>query len=163
MKANSHNQAITEIVISAAETALDAQLQALGPYATPLTAEDRHTLLKMGPKTFQFVALAYTLAEQNPQLTSKAFDMAAFIIDYQDAQGLSGLLNKSRQLTEILEDIVMTAGSDAHHYALEFYADVKSEASRNVPEAKTVYEQLKAVYPSKNRKRRATADEGGQD
>ena len=56
MKANSHNQAITEIVISAAETALDAQFQALCPYATPLTAEDRHTLLKMGPKTFQFVA-----------------------------------------------------------------------------------------------------------
>jgi hypothetical protein len=159
MQANSHNHAIPEAVISAAETALDAQLQALATYATPLTAEDRRTLLKMGPKTFQFVALAHTLAQQNPQLTSKAFDMAAFSVDYQDAQGLAGLLNKSQQLTQILEDIVMSAGSDAHHHALEFYSDVKAEAARNVPEARTVYEQLKAVYPRSGRKRRVNEDE----
>ena len=163
MQSNSHSQAIPEAIISAAETAVTTQLQAITPYATPLTAEDRRTLLKMGSKTFQFVTLAHTLAEQNPHLTTKAFDMAGFTIDYQDAQGLAGLLNKSRQLTQILEDIVMTAGSDAHHYALEFYADVKSEAARNVPEAKTVYEQLKAVYPNKSHKRRAETDEGGQD
>jgi hypothetical protein len=38
-------------------------------YATPLTAEDRRNLPKTGPKTFQFVELAHTLAGQNPQLT----------------------------------------------------------------------------------------------
>ena len=157
MQSNTHNQAVPEAVINVAETSIEAQLQAIGSYATPLTAEDRRTLLKMGPKTFQFVVLAHTLAQQNPGLTSKAFDMAAFTIDYQDAQGLSGLLNKSRQLTEILEDIVMAAGSDAHHYALEFYTDVKSEAARNVPEAKTVYDQLKAAYPNSGRKRRVTS------
>jgi hypothetical protein len=159
MQANSHNQAIPESVISAAETTIDAQLQALTDYATPLTAEDRHNLLKTGPKTFQFVSLAHTLAEQNSQLASKSFDMAAFTVDYQDAQGLAGLLSKSRQLTEILEDIVMSAGSDAHHYALEFYADVKSGAARNVPEARAVYEQLKAAYPNKHRRRRSEQDE----
>ncbi|MDR1399451.1 MAG: hypothetical protein LBJ41_05980 [Treponema sp.] len=163
MKSKTHNQTIPEAVISAAETALDVQLQAIAPYATPLTAEDRRDLLKMGPKTFQFVALAHTLAEQNPQLTTKAFDMAAFTIDYQDAQGISSLLNKSRQLTSILEDIMMTAGSDARHYALDFYADVKSASSRNVAEAKTVYEQLKAAHPTRKRKQRITADKGNQD
>jgi hypothetical protein len=135
-------------------------LQALTAYATPLTAEDRRTLLKMGPKTFQFVALAHTLAEQNPQLTSKAFDMAAFTVDYQDAQGLSGLLSKTRQLTQLIEDIVMAAGSDAHHASLEFYSDVKSQAERNVPEAWPVYEQLKAASPRSGRRRRST--EGGE-
>ena len=163
MQSNTHSQAIPEAIISSAETAITTQLQAISPYATPLTAEDRRNLLKMGAKRFQFVTLAHTLAEQNPHLTSKAFDMAAFTIDYHDAQSLFGLLSKARQLTEILEDIVMTAGSDARHYALEFYADVKLEASRNIPEAKTIYEQLKAAYPSKSRKYRSEADEGGQD
>jgi hypothetical protein len=37
MKQDSHNQAIPEAVVSAAETAIDAQLQALTAYATPLT------------------------------------------------------------------------------------------------------------------------------
>jgi hypothetical protein len=32
----------------------------------PLTADDRQNLLKTGPKTFQFVELAYTLAQENP-------------------------------------------------------------------------------------------------
>ena len=72
MRPNSHSQAIPEAVITAAETAIGAQLQALAAYATPLTAEDRHNLLKTGPKTFRLVELAHTLAEQNPQLTSKA-------------------------------------------------------------------------------------------
>jgi hypothetical protein len=66
MQANSHNQAIPDAVVAAAETAIDAQLQAFAPYATPLTAEDRHNLLKTGPKTFQFAELAHTLAKKTP-------------------------------------------------------------------------------------------------
>jgi hypothetical protein len=86
--------------------------------------------------------------------------MAAFTVDYQDAQGLSGLLSKARQLTQLIEDIVMSAGSDAHHASLEFYSDVKSQAERNVPEAWPVYEQLKAASPRSGRRRRST--EGGE-
>ena len=159
MQANSHNQAIPDGVITAAETALDAQLQSLGPYATPLTAEDRRSLLKMGPKTFQFVELAHTLAEQNSRLLSKSFDIDAFTADWHDARGLLGLENRARQLLEMIEDIRMAAGSDSHHYALEVYADVKAEAARNVPDARAVYEQLKSAYPKSGRKRRKTGDE----
>jgi hypothetical protein len=159
MQANSHNQAIPEAVITAAETAIDAQLQALAPYATPLTAEDRHNLLKTGPKTFQFVELAHTLAEENPQLTSKAFDMAAFTTDWNDAHNLLGVENKARQLLELIEDIRMAAGSDSARQALEVYADFKAAAGRNVPEARAAYEQLKAAYPSKGRKHRTNESE----
>jgi hypothetical protein len=159
MQANSHNQAIPDAVITAAEAALDAQIQALTPFATPLTAEDRRNLLKTGPKTFQFVELAHTLALANPNLTSKAFDQAAFTADYKDTHNLLGLINKARQLAETLEDIQMAAGSDAQHSALEFYADVKTEDARNVPEARAVYEQLKAAYPNKSRKNRTSEGE----
>jgi hypothetical protein len=48
MQANSHNQAIPETVITAMETAVNAQLEALADYATPLTADDRRDLLKTG-------------------------------------------------------------------------------------------------------------------
>jgi hypothetical protein len=96
MQANSHNQAIPDAVVARAETAIDAQLQVLAPYATPLTAEDRHNLLKTGPKTFRFVELAHTLAEENPQLTSKVFDLAAFTADWNDAHNLLGIENKAR-------------------------------------------------------------------
>ncbi|MDR0683527.1 MAG: hypothetical protein LBF83_00130 [Spirochaetaceae bacterium] len=154
MQANSHNQAIPETVIAAVEAAIDAQLQALATYATPLTADDRRNLLKTGPKTFQFVELAHTLAQENPQLTSKAFDMAAFSADWNDTHNLLGVENKARQLLELIEDIRMTAGSDSAHHALEVYADFKSAADRNVAEAHAAYEQLKAAYPAKNQKRR---------
>jgi hypothetical protein len=149
MKENQHNQAIPPSAVQAAEAALDAQLQALSAYASPLTPEERQTMLKLGPKTFMFVETAHTLARENPGLTSKAFDIGIFDVDFADAHILTGLLNKTRQLLELLEDIVMTAGSEAHRAALEFYADVKAAAARNVPEARAVYEALKAVYPSR--------------
>jgi hypothetical protein len=60
----------------------------------------------------------------------------------------------------MIEDIRMSAGSDAAHHALEFYADVKSAAARNVSEARAPYEQLKAAYPSKSRKHHETG--GGE-
>jgi hypothetical protein len=159
MQANAHSQSIPDAVITAAEAALDAQLQAFAPYATPLTAEDRHNLLKMGPKTFQFVELAHTLAGQNPQLTSKSFDMEAFTKDWNDAHNLLALENKARQLAETIEDIRMAAGSDSAHHALEVYTDFKSASARNVPEARAPYEQLKAAYPNSGRKRRKTEGE----
>jgi hypothetical protein len=159
MQANSHNQAIPEATITAAETAIDAQLQALAAYASPLTADDRRNLLKTGPKTFQFVELAYTLAQENPQLTSKAFDMAAFTTDWSDAHNLLGVENKARQLLELIEDIRMAAGGDDAHHALEVYADFKAAADRNVPEARAAYEQLRAAYPNKSRPRRKTGGE----
>jgi hypothetical protein len=160
MQANSHNQTIPETVIAAVETAIDAQLQALAPYATPLTAEDRRNLLKTRPKTFQFAELAHTLAKENPQLTSKAFDLAAFTTDWDDAHNLLGVETKSRQLLELIEDIRMAAGSDSAHHALEVYADFKAAAERNIPDARAAYEQLKAAYSSRSRKHRA--DEAGQ-
>jgi hypothetical protein len=158
MQPNNHNKPVPDTVIAAAETALDAQLQAFASYATPLTPDDRRSLLKMGPKTFKFVELAHTLAGQNSQLTSKAFDMKDFTEDWHDAQGLLGLENRMRQLLEMIEDIRTVAGSDAHHHALEFYADVKAEAARNIPEAHAVYEQLKAAYPKIGRRHRKTED-----
>jgi hypothetical protein len=154
MHSNNHSTAIPDAVISAAETAIDAQLQALDHYAAPLTADERRNLLKTGPRTFQFVELAHTLAQQNPQLTSKAFDMTAFTVDWNDTHNLLGLENKARQLFELIEDIRMAAGSDAAHHALEVYADMKSAAARNVPEARAAYEQLKAAYPNKGRPHR---------
>jgi hypothetical protein len=154
MQSNSHNQSIPETVITAAETAIDAQLQALAAYATPLTADDRRNLLKTGPKTFQFAELAHTLAKENPQLISKAFDLADFTTDWSDAHNLLGVETKARQLLELIEDIRMAAGSDSAHHALEVYADVKSAAERNIPDARAAYEQLKAAYPARNRKHR---------
>jgi hypothetical protein len=57
MQANSHNQAIPETVITAMEAAVNAQLEALTSYATPLTADDRKNLLKTGPKTAPLCAV----------------------------------------------------------------------------------------------------------
>jgi hypothetical protein len=55
----------------------------------------------------------------------------------------------------------MSAGNDSTRHALEVYADFKPATGWNGSEACAAYEQLKAVYPGKGRKRRA-ADEAGQ-
>ncbi|MDR2481285.1 MAG: hypothetical protein LBD07_03210, partial [Spirochaetaceae bacterium] len=159
MKGNHHDQAIPEELIKETEKTLELQMEAFQPYFSTLTPEERQSMLKLGAKTFLFVEKACALAVENPNLTSKAFDANELVIDFGDAHRLIGLLNKARQFVELLEDITMTSGSEAHYAALEFYADVKAAAARNVPEAHAVYAELKAVYPSRKKKRKGEEEE----
>lgn len=154
MKNDTHSQSVPEAVITAATAKLDEVLTALKEYATPLIAAERRELLKMGDKSLSFVEQAHKLATANPGLRSKYFDMGGFDADFTDAHELSPLAAKARQVLETVEDIQMTAGSEAYHAANEFYADVKSAAERDVPEARAVYETLKAANPHKGGRRR---------
>jgi hypothetical protein len=48
---------------------------------------------------------------------------------------------------EIVDDIVLLSGSEAYQAALTFYNYIKFLASRGVPRAKTIYEELQKQFP----------------
>jgi hypothetical protein len=74
--------------------------------------------------------------------------------DFVDARELSPLAAKARQALETVEGIETTPGSEAYRAAYEFYADARAAAERDVPEARAVYETLKAAKPRKGGGRR---------
>jgi hypothetical protein len=66
------------------------------------------------------VEKAYDYAADNPTLPPSYLDMAAFDVDFADAQGLWTILTLVKQLEEAVEDTIMAAGSEAFHTPMPF-------------------------------------------
>ncbi|MDR2906887.1 MAG: hypothetical protein LBU91_02720 [Bacteroidales bacterium] len=150
---NTHNKAIPTEVLGEAQKRISEAAEALAPYLMNLTADQRHSMIKMGDKSLAFVSKAHELAGQNPMLCPPYLDMNAFSIDFTDATQLLLLNNALRQLQQGTDDTSMLAGSEAYQAALMFYRSTKEAAARNVSGAKAVYEELKARFPSTRRRK----------
>ncbi|MDR2027554.1 MAG: hypothetical protein LBQ01_08360 [Prevotellaceae bacterium] len=124
----------------------------LDGFAVPLTPEERRNMPKMGEKTVSFVQKAYELAKENDDLRPSFLNMDEFSVDYSDATNLRVLENNARQILDVIDDIIMVAGSESYLAALSFYEYVKILADRDVPRAKAVYEELKKRFPFGRRK-----------
>lgn len=149
---NKHVNAVPAEVIEQAQNLLTQVKELMNPYAIVLTPKERHSLLKMGEKSFAFVEKARDIALQNPSLCPPFLDVSEFNLDFRDAHGLWALQNTARQVDEIIGDTAMVSGSEAYHAALAFYNYVKAAAAQNVPGAKAVYEELRTRFPRGKRK-----------
>lgn len=144
---NKHAQAVPASVIEALENATDSSITEIQPYAVVLTAQDRNTMAKMGDKTVAFVEKSHEYASKNPALCPSYFNMEAFSRDFDDAHNLWVLRNKAKQFYEILDNIVVVAGSEAYQWARLFYQSVKMAKDQGIPGAQAIYEELKKRFP----------------
>jgi hypothetical protein len=126
--------------------------ETLVEYAVPLTPEERRDIPKMGEKTLSFVEKAFEFATENADLRPPYLNMEEFRTDYSDATGLRVLENNTQQTLDLINDIALLAGSESYVSALAFYGYVKMLAEKDVPRAKTVYEELKKRFPFGRRK-----------
>jgi hypothetical protein len=133
---------------------IDEMHGAISSHVTPLTIKERRKLPKMGEKTFAFVEKCYEFSHSNPNLCPKHLNMDDYEIDYRDARGLYGAVNKARQLYENLADTQLSAGSEAFQASLVFYNYVKLLAANNVAGAKAVYEELRKRFPRGRRRKK---------
>lgn len=160
MRQNLHSHALAVLTVQSSETKLKEVKAALEQESISLTPTERHSILKMGPRSLAFVEKAHEFAEQNPSLRPPYLNMTAFDEDFGDAHNLWGLLSIATQIQEMISDTAMAAGSDAYYHALDFYKYVKTLAERDTLGARAVYEELKKIFPSKI-KRSSSSDDGG--
>jgi hypothetical protein len=156
-KQDLHSKAIPEEILEQVRSKLREVSELLDPYATALTASERHDLPKMGEKSLSFGEKARELAVENPDLCPPYLDVEAFNVDMADATGLRVVRNNASQALETIDDIALLSGSEAYQAALAFYNYVRLLASRDVPRAKAVYEELKKRFP-RVPKRKGNAD-----
>jgi hypothetical protein len=140
-------------VLAQAQANIDSAIALLAPYLLPLTPGERHDMPKMGDKTLSFVEKALDYARRYPQLCPSYLDIKSFDVDMTDATGLRTVHISAKQLSDSIDDTVMVAGSEAYQAALIFYNAVKAAAAQDIPGAKEVYRDLKARFPSINRKK----------
>lgn len=91
------------------------------PFLVDLTPEERRTLPRMGEKSRGFVEQALLVAEQNPDILPRSFDVGEMRNDVALLSALSPTLHALSQLNELVDDTVMAVGSEAYASALLVY------------------------------------------
>jgi hypothetical protein len=91
------------------------------PFLIDLSPEERRSLPRMGDKSRGFVAQALEVAEQNPDILPRSFDVAEMRKDVELLAALSPVLAALAQLNELVDDTVMAVGSEAYAAALLLY------------------------------------------
>jgi hypothetical protein len=147
MKENLHGQSIPQDVLEQIIAKANEINELLRPYAVALTSEERRNIPKMGEKTVSFVQKAYELAGANCDLCPSCLNMEQFGSDMDDATGLLVAENTMQQISEVIFDIKMLAGSEAYKQALLFYSYIKLLSSQDIPRARAIYDELKKRFP----------------
>jgi hypothetical protein len=96
------------------------------PFLIDLSPEERRSLLRMGDKSRGFVTQALEVAEQNPDVLPRSFDVAEMRKDVELLSALSPILAALAQLNELVDDTVMAVGSEAYAAALLVYQFVRA-------------------------------------
>lgn len=123
----------------------------LTPYLIALTPDERRKIPKAGDKTTPFVEKALEYAAQKPALKPGFIDLTEWEKDNKARIQVSKLLRICEQLASNMDDTAMTCGSDAYTSALGFYNNIKQASKMNVPDAKSIQEDLSRRFPGRIR------------
>lgn len=140
---------IPEQTIAAVLENLQECKNLLEPYLLALTPEERQSILKMGDKTVATVLKTKDYVVTNPQFVPSYMDVEEFVADATVVNQLTPITNLATQLSRDVEDTVMVAGSEAFQEALLYYGQVKEAASKGIPSAESIYDDLKQRFAKK--------------
>jgi len=90
-----------------------------------LTADQRRSLVRMGPKSEAFCRQTTTVLAQNPQVIPPSLSLAEAQSDLAALDALRPRLTRLQRLTERAQDTDEALGSDLMSFALEGYALLK--------------------------------------
>ena len=122
---------------------------AFAPYVITLTADDRKSLLKMSDKSVAFVTKSLDYTTTNPEFIPPYLSVADLQTDVDAVTQLQPLLNQLQQVVDNVDDTIMLSGSEAYSGALLYYNSIKQALKGNVPNAKTIYDDLSQRYPGR--------------
>jgi hypothetical protein len=141
---------ISQVVSDADRTTIDTAIKTirtvLKPYLLTISTAERQQLPKMSDRSVPFVTKVLDYAQSHPEFAPSYLDVAELKKDVD----LFNILNRFHQnlaeLAEELTDTTMVAGSEAFVASLGYYNTTKQGAKQNVPNAKTVYDDLRVRF-----------------
>ena len=103
----------------------------------------------MGDKTLAFVEKALEFGSTYPDLVPPYVDLAELKKDLEATKIMISILRKLEEITTMLDDTALLAGSEAYTAALSIYAAAKDAARRNVGGAASAYNEMKMRFPGR--------------
>ncbi len=123
------------------------------PFLINMTFDERRTHLKMGDRSLPFVDKSLDYSQTNEHLVPPFLNVAEFDKDMTLVTQLTQIERPLLSLAEGISDTKLRAGSEAYSAALLFYQAVKLAAQMNIPGVKSIYEDLRARFPSRGPQR----------
>jgi len=124
----------------------------LKPYVIALSMEERKALPKLGNKTIPFVEKVIEYADTEPQFIPPYLDLAELKRDYAAVNTLNLFHRPLNEIISNISDTLMEEGSDSYRNSLKYYESVKTVAKNDVPNAKTIYEDLKKRFENQGKR-----------
>jgi hypothetical protein len=123
------------------------------PFLVTLTNDEKRSLVKLGPKSADFVNDASSAVVAFPNILPQSFNVA----EYQRDTTLFAQLSEIKLIIDSLQEKVnntyFAVGSEAMQASLEVYAYVQT-AKERVPGIKSVAEKLKERFKSQGPKKK---------
>lgn len=145
-KENEISMVIPPDVLQAGLQALTTFATIFKPYLKALTKEERKTLLKMGDKSIPFVEKVIEYTESEPEFVPPYMNAVELKNDFAAFTALNQVFRPLTEQASNVNDTMLLTGHDAYKVALQFYNYVKQAAKNNVPNAKSIYEELKKRF-----------------
>jgi hypothetical protein len=105
------------------------------PFLIDLTPEERRALPKFGDKSRGFVEQALQVAEQNPDILPRSFDVGEMRNDVELLSALSSVHAALAQLFELVDDTLTEVGAEAYTSALLVYQFTRAAGKGTALEA----------------------------
>lgn len=121
-------------------------IEAMMPFLTGLTTEERIAIPKINVANKAFTEDAINIAVGNPSLFPGYINPAEMQKDLTLFNQLDALATSMRRVLEKIEDTLMLAGSEAYISALAVYRNIGAAAKAGVPGADSLYDQLRARF-----------------
>lgn len=128
------------------------------PFLINMTFDERRSHLKMGDRSLPFVDKSLDYSQNNDHLVPPFLEVKEFDKDMTLFDQLSKIERPVLSLAEAISDTKLRVGSEAYSAALLFYQAVKLAAQMNIPGVKSIYEDLRARFPSRGSQRSGNAE-----
>lgn len=132
--------------LASVKTKVTEIVEILSPHLKSLRADEIRGLFKMSDKSIPFVDKCIEYAKTNPEFLPPYANLEELEVDANAVSKLSEIAKPLMQLLDNLQDTITLSGSEALTTALTYYNSVKQAAKMNVPNAKTIYEDLKKRF-----------------
>lgn len=140
---------ITAAQKTAINDAKNALATATNALETPIDKEELKSLPKISDGRLPFVEKVAQYAVSNPEFLAPFADVPEFNKDFQTFKDLREMVRPLQQIIDNLENSMMVSGSEAYHFARNFYQSVQFNAKMGVPGAQTIYDDLRPLFEAK--------------
>jgi hypothetical protein len=146
MAYNNISVTLVQADLDAVKTAI-ATINSKLPFLITLDGDERLALVKLGPKSADFVNDASAAVTAFPQILPASFDKVEYGKDTALFKALSDIKLQVDSLSEKVDNTYMAVGSEAMMASLEVYAYVQTAKDRT-PGLGSVADKLKERFKS---------------